>query len=69
MNKRFGKLVGADSSFDLEIRYAVVMVVHTFADEIGVFDDLSVYLLKNTTDLPFITSDDLADLNKSVVPI
>lgn len=62
MNNQLGELIGADSSFDLEIRDAVLMAMQTFAEEMKVIDDLKVCLLKNTTEFPFITSDDPAIL-------
>lgn len=62
MNNQLGELIGTDSSFDLEIRDAVLMAMHTFAEEMEVIDDLKVCLLKNTTEYPFITSDDPAIL-------
>ena len=62
MNNQLGKLVGADSSFNLEIRDAVLMAMHAFATEMEVIDDLRVCLLKNATEIPFVTSDDPAIL-------
>lgn len=60
MTNDLGKLVGADSSYNLEIRDAVLMEMQAFAEEMDVVDDLRACVLKNTTDVPFITSDDPA---------
>lgn len=62
MNNQLGELVGAGSSFQLEIRDAVLMAMQAFAKEIEVIDDLKVCLLKNSTGIPFLTSDDPAIL-------
>lgn len=62
MNNQLGELVGADSSFNLEIRDAVLMAMETFANEMEIIDDMRVCLLKNNTETPFITSDDPAVL-------
>ena len=63
MSNDLGELIGADSSFNLEIRDAVQMAMHAFAKDMRVIDDLKVCLIKNATSSPFITSDDPAILN------
>ncbi|ADJ29613.1 DUF4238 domain-containing protein [Nitrosococcus watsonii] len=62
MNNQLGELIGADSSFNLEIRAAVLMAMRVFANEMEVIDDLKVCLIKNNTETPFIASDDPAIL-------
>ncbi len=62
MNNQLGELVGADTSFRLEIREAVLIAMHTFADQMQAIDDLRPCLVKNSTNRPFITSDDPAVL-------
>lgn len=51
-----------DVSYRLEIRNAVQIAMKTFAKSMGVVADLKVCLLKNQTNIPFITSDDPAIL-------
>lgn len=62
MNNDLGELVGENSSFRMEIREAVLIAMHTFAREMGAIDDLSTCLVKNSTNLSLITSDDPAVL-------
>jgi len=46
--------------FSLEIKDAVQMACYTFASSIHVINDLKFCLLRNKTDVPFITSDNPA---------
>lgn len=62
MSNQLFDLVGADSSFRLQIRESVLFAMSAFAKEMEVIDDLSVVLLRNLSRLPFITSDDPAIL-------
>ena len=55
-------LDGIDPSFRFEIKEAVQSAMHAFAALMEVVSDLKVCLIKNTTDVPFITSDDPAIL-------
>jgi hypothetical protein len=48
--------------FRLKIKDAVQLAMSAFADSMNVVMDLKVCLIKNTTDVPFITSDDPAVL-------
>jgi hypothetical protein len=52
----------ADRNYGLEMKEAVQISMHTFADQIEVVDDLKVCLMRNYTAVPFITSDDPAIL-------
>lgn len=51
-----------DSTFSLKIKEAVQIAMHAFAESMWVVDDLKVCLIKNNSDVPFITSDDPAIL-------
>jgi hypothetical protein len=51
-----------DSTFRLEIREAVQMAMHVFAESMNIVSDLKVCLIKNRTAIPFVTSDDPAIL-------
>lgn len=62
MTNQLGELVGADQSYRLEIREAVLIAMKTFAQEMQIIDDLRSCLVKNLSTLPFITSDDPAVL-------
>lgn len=55
-------LGGLDPSFGFEIKEAVQSAMHAFAESMEVVSDLKVCLIKNITDVPFITSDDPAIL-------
>ncbi|MGO2392674.1 MAG: DUF4238 domain-containing protein [Halomonas sp.] len=63
MSNDFVGLAGADTSFNLEIRDAVQIAMRVFAENMEVIDDLKACLIKNATELPFITSDDPAIFN------
>ncbi|QJA25445.1 DUF4238 domain-containing protein [Vreelandella piezotolerans] len=63
MSNDLVKLAGAGYDFNLEIRDAVQMAMHAFANEMRVIDDLKVCLIKNATSFPFVTSDDPAVFN------
>lgn len=62
MNNHLGEVAKAGSSFKLKIRDAVIMAMHTFAQEMHLIDDTRVCLVRNKSRLPFITSDDPAIL-------
>lgn len=63
MNEGLRKTAGIkDGSFRLEIREAVQIAMRTFADAIHSVSDLKVCLLRNRTQVPFVTSDDPAIL-------
>lgn len=47
-------------NFKPEIKQAVQMAMRTFAEEMHLFDDLKVCLIRNRSARPFITSDDPA---------
>lgn len=48
--------------FSMQIREAVQIAMHTFADSMGVVSDLKVCLVRNLSTIPFVTSDDPAVL-------
>lgn len=50
------------TTFRLEIRDAVQMAMMTFAESMRVVSDMKVCLVKNRTNIPFLTSDDPAIL-------
>lgn len=50
------------TSFKLGIKVAVQIAMRTYADMMGAIDDLKVCLIRNRTQIPFITSDDPAAL-------
>jgi hypothetical protein len=60
MNNHLAEITGVGSSFKLGVREAVIIAMHTFVQEMRVIDDLRVCLVKNSTILPFVTSDDPA---------
>lgn len=62
MNNHLGEVTNAGPSFKLGVREAVIMAMHTFAQEMRLIDDMRVCLVKNSTSLPFVTSDDPAVL-------
>ena len=62
MNNEMGAALKMDSSFNLEIKDSVDIAMGVFADSIDRADDLKGCLIKNNTQLPFITSDDPAIL-------
>lgn len=51
-----------DKNYSMEIKDAVQVIMHTFVDQFDVVDDLKVCLVRNHTDVPFVTSDDPAIL-------
>jgi hypothetical protein len=54
--------VNGDGSYSLSIKDAVESAMHVFANEMKVVSDLKICLLRNSTDTPFVTSDDPAVL-------
>jgi len=54
--------VDVDNSYSMSIKEAVQAAMHAFAENMEVISDLKVCLLKNSTNVPFITSDDPAVL-------
>ncbi|WP_372437525.1 DUF4238 domain-containing protein [Pseudomonas chlororaphis subsp. aureofaciens] len=50
------------SNFAFKIKEAVQVAMHAFAESMSLVDDLKVCLIKNKTNVPFITSDDPAIL-------
>lgn len=55
--------IGVDpSNFAFQIKEAVQVAMHAFAESMSLVDDLRVCLIRNKTDVPFITSDDPAIL-------
>jgi hypothetical protein len=60
MNNHLGEVAKVGPSFKLGVRDAVIMAMHTFAQEMHIIDDMRVCLVKNSSSLPFITSDDPA---------
>ncbi|MGF6095687.1 DUF4238 domain-containing protein [Pseudomonas sp. 18175] len=57
----FGTML-PDSSFAFGIKEAVQAAMGTFASSMNITSDLKVCLVKNATDVPFVTSDDPAIL-------
>jgi Protein of unknown function (DUF4238) len=51
-----------NAEFRLQIREAVQVAMHTFADSMAVVSDLKVCLIRNRSAVPFVTSDDPAVL-------
>lgn len=51
-----------NTEFRMEIREAVQVAMHTFADSMDVVSDLKVCLIRNRSTIPFVTSDDPAVL-------
>jgi hypothetical protein len=47
-------------SFGATIKEAVQIAMHVYVDEMDLIDDLKVCLIRNRTDIPFVTSDDPA---------
>ena len=60
MNNHMGEVAKAGPDFKLEVRDAVIMAMHTYAQEMHIIDDMKGCLVKNSSNLPFITSDDPA---------
>ncbi|EPL16055.1 DUF4238 domain-containing protein [Pseudomonas sp. CF161] len=56
------EVVRPDPSFAINIKEAVQLAMGIFADSMWMLSDLKVCLIKNATDIPFITSDDPAIL-------
>jgi hypothetical protein len=52
----------SDPSFSLQIKEAVQIAMRVYVDEIRSIDDLKVCLMRNKTDVEFVTSDDPAIL-------
>ncbi|RYV01905.1 hypothetical protein SOPP22_12150 [Shewanella sp. OPT22] len=64
MSEGIGKYAGLSAEeFNLGIKDAVNISMHNYAECMQIVDDLKVCLIKNHTDLPFITSDDPAVLS------
>jgi hypothetical protein len=58
-----GEVAGTtDPSFRLAIKEAVIIAMHTFAQEMHIIDDLKICIIRNKTPIPFFTSDDPAVL-------
>jgi hypothetical protein len=53
---------GEGSAFGLNIHQTVLIAMRTFVEVIRMVDDLRVCLLRNLTEVPFVTSDDPAVL-------
>jgi hypothetical protein len=51
------------AEFNLNIRQAVLLAMRVFVDVMDAVDDLRVCLLRNLTEVPFVTSDDPAVLS------
>lgn len=51
-----------NTEFRMQIREAVQVAMHTFADSMEVVSDLKVCLIRNRSKVPFVTSDDPAVL-------
>jgi hypothetical protein len=63
MTELMGRTAGIPhSEYRVEIKDAVQMAMHTFIDERDVVDDLKICLIRNRTEMPFVTSDDPAIL-------
>jgi len=63
MNEGVTALAGADAAgFSMGIREAVQNAMRNFADTMDAVSDLKACLLRNKTDVPFVTSDDPAIL-------
>lgn len=63
MTEEMREGLGQDAvNFKFEIRDAVQVAMHAFAQSMGALDDLKVCLIRNRTDVPFVTSDDPAVL-------
>ncbi|MES1928826.1 hypothetical protein SADO_06217 [Salinisphaera dokdonensis CL-ES53] len=62
MSSELRSTAGADASFQLEVREAVTIAMQTFAECIDIVSDLRSCLVKNATNVPFVTSDDPAVL-------
>jgi len=52
----------SDEKKDIEIDHALNMTIDSFVNNIDIMNDLKIILLRNCTDVPFITSDDPAIL-------
>jgi len=64
MTAETGALIGVKGpEFNLGIRQAVLLAMRVFVDVMRGVDDLKVCLLRNLTEVPFITSDDPAVLS------
>ena len=56
-------LIGEEGAeFRLQIKEAVQIAMRAFADQMHVIDDIRLCLVRNTTSVPFVTSDDPAVL-------
>lgn len=63
MAAKFDATIGAKTlSFKFDIKNAVQLAMRTYADVMSAVDDLKVCLIRNRTNVPFITSDDPAVL-------
>lgn len=63
MSEAMRKVIGAEhDSFRLRIKEAVQIAMHTFAESMGILEDLKVVLIRNRTGIPFVTTDDPAVL-------
>lgn len=51
-----------EESIKLEIKQAVQIALHAYAENLDALDDLKIVLIKNRTSMPFVTSDDPAVL-------
>lgn len=59
----FAVIAGVEAmSFKFDIKNAVQLAMRTYADTMDAVDDLKVCLIRNRTEVPFITSDDPAVL-------
>ncbi len=63
LSEAMRKVVRAESEpFRMEIKEAVQIAMGTFAESMGIIEDLKVVLIRNRTKIPFVTSDDPAVL-------
>lgn len=63
MSNNMAEVIGLTGSyFRIQIKEAVMVAIRAFAENMHILDDLKVCLIKNKTNIPFITSDDPAVL-------
>jgi len=63
MTDEMGEVVGADArQYRLELKEAVQQSMEMFIEKINIIDDLKICLIKNKSEVDFITSDDPAVL-------
>lgn len=62
MSEGMVEVIGDGVDFRMSIRDAVLMSMRAFVENMDILEDLKICLLRNRTDMPFITSDDPAVL-------